>query len=77
MVYIKFKYGTPEGPATIIDFQKEEIFYISYKQGRIIKKAMEQDSIFLNRVFDHDNLSAIIPVNHTKLLNFEFQFPFL
>ena len=62
---------------TLIDFQNEEIIYAMYKQGKIVGKALEQDNIFLNRVFVHKNLSTLIPINHLKSLQFEFKAPHL
>lgn len=70
MIHTRFKYRLPDGQSTIIDFQKEEITYLGYKQGRIVKKAVEQDSVFLNRVFSHRNFSTLIPINHLKMLGF-------
>lgn len=77
LLYVRLRHGQPEGQATMIDFEKEEVVYAVYKQGRIIKKAIEQDSVFLNRVFSHNNISTLIPIHHLKMLNFEFKFPFL
>lgn len=48
-----------------------------FKQGKIIGKTFQQDNVFLNRVFVHNNLSTLIPIHHLKSLDFQIKAPYL
>ena len=75
MLWMKFKHEMPSDQATLIDYKTQEITYVVYRQGKIVGKYNEQDSTLINRVFEHQNLSTLIPIHHLRALNFELKAP--
>ena len=71
MYYSQYAGGKPDGAAVLVKFREEQIEYISFRNGVVCAKSIEQNKNILTKVFVQGNLEDVMPKNHLRNLEFE------